>query len=65
MAETRSLVKAVGPFTVATLPSAVAAGANARAMVTDAISTAFASIVAGGGSNTVPVYSDGTNWKIG
>ena len=22
-------------------------------------------VVAGGGANTVPVYSDGTNWRIG
>lgn len=25
----------------------------------------FGAIVAGGGANTVPVYSDGTNWRIG
>lgn len=49
-------------FTVATLPSAVNGG---RAFVSDANATTFASIVAGGGSNRVPVYSDGTNWRIG
>lgn len=52
-------------FTVATLPSASTMGAGARAFVTDANSTTFASVVAGGGSNGVPVYSDGTNWRIG
>jgi hypothetical protein len=52
-------------FTVATLPSAVTMGAGARAFVTDATVTTFASTVAGGGANGVPVYSDGTNWKIG
>jgi hypothetical protein len=52
-------------YTVATLPSAVTSGAGARAFVSDANATTFASTVAGGGANKVPVYSDGTNWKIG
>ena len=54
-----------GSYTVATLPSASTAGAGARAFVTDANATTFASTVAGGGSNKVPVTSDGTNWIIG
>lgn len=53
------------PYTVATLPSASAAGKGARAFVTDATATTFASNVAGGGSTSVPVYSDGANWNIG
>ena len=53
------------PYTVATLPSASAAGKGAKAFVTDATATTFASTVAGGGSTSVPVYSDGTNWLIG
>lgn len=52
-------------FTVATLPAAATAGNGARAFVSDANATVFASIVAGGGANNVPVYSDGTNWRIG
>jgi hypothetical protein len=52
-------------YTVATLPSAVTSGVGARSFVSDATATTFASTVAGGGSNKVPVYSDGTNWKIG
>jgi hypothetical protein len=52
-------------YTVATLPSAATSGAGARAFVSDANATTFASTVAGGGANPVPVYSDGTNWKIG
>jgi hypothetical protein len=52
-------------YTVATLPSAVTSGVGARAFVSDANATTFASTVAGGGANKVPVYSDGTNWKIG
>lgn len=54
-----------GVLTVATLPAAATAGAGARAFVSDANATTFASIVAGGGANNVPVYSDGTNWRIG
>jgi hypothetical protein len=34
-------------------------------MVTDATATTFHSIVAGTGSNIVPVFYDGTNWRIG
>ena len=52
-------------YTVSTLPSASASGTGYRAFVTDATVTTFASTVAGGGANKVPVYSDGTNWKIG
>ena len=52
-------------YIVATLPSAVTLGAGTRAFVSDANATTFASIVAGGGSDTVPVYSDGTDWRIG
>jgi hypothetical protein len=51
--------------TVSGLPSASTAGAGARAIVTDATATTFASTVTGGGANTVPVFSDGTNWVIG
>ena len=52
-------------YTVSTLPSASTLGVGARSFVSDATVTTFASTVAGGGSNKVPVYSDGTNWKIG
>ena len=50
---------------VTTVASLGAATVGYRAMVTDANATTFASIVAGGGSNIVPVYADGTNWRIG
>jgi hypothetical protein len=52
-----------GTYLVAALPTPSAA--PSRAFVTDANATTFASIVAGGGANTVPVYFDGTNWRIG
>jgi hypothetical protein len=53
------------PTTVSALPAAATAGDGARAFVTDATATTFASVVSGGGSNKVPVYSDGTDWLIG
>lgn len=52
-------------LTVGTLPAAATAGAGARAVVTDANATTFHAIVAAGGANVVPVFSDGTNWRIG
>jgi len=53
------------PVAVASLPAAATAGDGARAMVTDATATTFNSVVAGSGTNKVPVFSDGTAWRIG
>lgn len=53
------------PTTVANLPSASTVGAGARAFVTNANSTTFLAIVGAGGSNSVPVVSNGTNWLVG
>ena len=52
-------------YTVATLPSAASSGAGARSFVSDALSPTFGATVTTGGAVTVPVYSDGTNWKVG
>jgi hypothetical protein len=52
-----------GPTTVAGLPIASVAGS--RNFVTDATATTFNSVVAGGGSNNVPVFFDGASWRIG
>ena len=60
-----NVVRFPGTTVVGSLPSASTVGAGARSFVTDATATTFASIVAGGGANGVPVYSDGTNWRIG
>jgi hypothetical protein len=54
-----------GNYTVATLPSAVTSGAGARAFVTDSSVSTFGTTIAAGGAINVPVYSDGTNWKVG
>jgi hypothetical protein len=55
----------VTPVAVASLPSAVTSGAGARAFVTDATSHTFHAAPVGGGAQIVPVYSDGTIWRIG
>ena len=57
----------ISPLTVAQL-NALPAGVKvegARGFCTDATVTTFASTVAGTGSNNVPVYYDGSAWKIG
>jgi hypothetical protein len=51
--------------TVAKLPTASTTYTGVRTFVSDATSTTFGSTVAGGGSNTVPVYCTGTSWKVG
>lgn len=55
----------VTPVLYASLPAAATAGAGARAYVTDSSTATFAATIAGGGANSVPCYSDGTNWKVG
>ena len=52
-------------YTVATLPSAATSGAGARTFVTNALTPTFGATVVGGGAVFTPVYSDGTNWKVG
>jgi hypothetical protein len=52
-------------YTVATLPSASTSGIGAKAFVSNALSPAFGATVVTGGAVAVPVYSDGTNWKVG
>ncbi len=57
----------LAPCTVALLPAA-ATNQGTRGMATDATVTLAAgigTIVAGTGTNPVPVISDGTNWLIG
>lgn len=53
------------PKTVSGLPLASAAGAGARSFVTDSGTTTFLSVVTGGGSNSVPEVSNGSNWLVG
>ncbi len=50
---------------VSALPAPGTVGPGARHFVGDANATTFGSVVAGGGSSAVPVYSDGTDWRIG
>lgn len=51
------------PF--ASLPDPVDAGAGARATCTDLSAIFFNDVAAGGGSDTRPVFSDGTDWRVG
>ena len=53
-------------LTYSALPAATTAGL--RAFISDANTAAsgnFGAVISGGGSNNVPVWSDGTNWRIG
>jgi hypothetical protein len=59
------ILPALTVYTVATLPSAVTSGVGARSFVSNALAPVFGSTVAGGGAVVTPVYSDGTNWKVG
>ena len=63
--KTDEIIPALTNYTVATLPSAVTSGNGARSFVTDALLPTFGSTVAAGGAVATPVYSDGTNWKVG
>ena len=60
-----SVIPPTTVFTVATLPSASTSGVGARSFVSDSAGSSFGSTVVGSGGVTVPVYSDGTNWKVG
>ena len=53
----------VGTYTVATLPSATS-NAGALAQVTDSSVTTNGSVVSGGGSNRVVVFSNGSTWDV-
>jgi len=53
---------AASPVAVSDLSSVT--GYN-RAIVSDATTKVFGDIVVGGGSEKVPVYFDGTDWRIG
>lgn len=63
-----TLTPITGVYTTASLPAASAIGAGGKASASDSTVTAagnFGAIYAGGGANFVPLYSDGTNWRIG
>lgn len=52
------------PTTVSSLPLASVSN-GVKYVVTDANSRTFLSVAYGGGANTVPVFSNGTQWIIG
>jgi len=56
-----------GPYTLAQLPSASSVP-YCRSIITNSsvgMAGNYGSIASSGGSNVVPVFSDGTNWRIG
>jgi hypothetical protein len=55
------------PVAVATLPAAGSNAGSTRFVNNASVVAAgnFGTVVAAGGVNVVPVYSDGTNWRIG
>jgi len=63
--KTDNIVPPLTNYTVATLPSAATSGKGARSFVTDALAPVFGATVVTGGAVATPVYSDGTNWKVG
>ena len=63
--KTDAIIPPLTNYTVATLPSAATSGKGARSFVTDALAPTFGATVVTGGAVAVPVYSDGTNWKVG
>ena len=63
--KTDEIIPPLTNYTVATLPSAVTSGKGSRSFVTDALAPVFGATVASGGATATPVYSDGTNWKVG
>ena len=52
-----------GTFTVTTLPAT--GKISDRAFVTDSITVAFNVAPVSGGSNTIPVFWNGNEWRIG
>jgi hypothetical protein len=60
-----SYIIGVDNETVANLPAPHSRWKGCRMYVIDSSVTTFGSIVVGGGPNTVPVWCDGTNWKVG
>lgn len=61
---TTAVGKFGGGITVAQV-NALSVTLGARSFVIDANATTFNSVVAGGGSNNVPVFFDGSAWRIG
>lgn len=55
----------ISPITVSDLAFLGGVVQSSRSFVTDALAPTFGATVVGGGAVPVPVYYDGTNWKVG
>ncbi len=51
--------------TFASLPGVASVSVGGRAMITNSNTATFNATAAGGGANVVPVFSDGTQWRVG
>ena len=60
-----AVLKVIVPLAAITQPGLSTVGAGTRGFITDANNVTFGSQVDGGGANSIPVYSDGTNWYVG
>ena len=54
-----------GQITFSVLPTASSDLKGAKSIVTDSTTNTFNAVVTGGGSYTIPVFCDGTNWRVG
>ena len=54
-----------GVYVTGNIPTASIAGVGSRAFVTDADAVTFGNLYVGGAGNSMPVWSNGTNWYIG
>jgi hypothetical protein len=54
-----------GVFGTGNIPTASSVGAGSRAFVIDADNVIFGNLYVGGAGNSMPVWSNGTNWYIG
>jgi len=52
-------------YAIVNLPTPEDAGIGFRAFVTDSSVTTFGAVVVAGGTSKVPIYSDGTDWRVG
>ena len=55
----------LNPVAFSSLPTAANAGSGVKAIITDGNTTTFYANVGGGGTNTVPIFSTGSVWKVG
>ena len=62
----RAMMASFNTITVASLPTAASAGSGAKMYCTNSSGVTFSTTVTGsGGAVGTPIYSDGTQWRVG